>query len=365
MRPGMTNRRASCVSCSMRPSHSSRSGRRPLSICSTSAAVADTASPSLPAPPGISREPTERPAFAPTATSSTSRCGAASSARATPSSQRGASTGGQASKRLQHNDASSPGRDGRSEARTQGVPRLVSLGAREDTASRRAARPGGTRLIVLEPLRAEHRPPRASQEAGFEQERHQLRLARGLAAEEDDLGTGDAGRAAPSKLGPRQPGAVGLRRVGRSDHERLGLLALLGPKLAEPLDGAAERELRAAETFDEVATPAETEGLERLQLSVDRAIAAGDPFSTNAVSGHDPMSLEDELRKRAAIWLSRKQTIRRRPAALGGGDSGRAPPREAPRPPLWLRHAVAAAGAQRRPGVVRDLAGPDEIPERR
>src|SRR6266540_3641988 len=104
-------------------------------------------------PTRILREPTERPAFAPTATSSTSRCGAASSARATPSSQRGASTGGQASKRLQHNDASSPGRDGRSEARTQGAPRLVSLGASEDTASGRAARPGGTRLIVLEPLR--------------------------------------------------------------------------------------------------------------------------------------------------------------------------------------------------------------------
>ena len=44
------------------------------------------------------------------------------------------------------------GRDGRSEARTQGAPRLESLGATEDTASGRAARPGGTRLIVLEPL---------------------------------------------------------------------------------------------------------------------------------------------------------------------------------------------------------------------
>src|SRR6266511_2607998 len=60
-------------------------------------------------------------------------------------------------KRLQHNDASSPGRDGRSEARTQGAPRLVSLGAREDTASGRAARPGGTRLIVLEPLSSSRR----------------------------------------------------------------------------------------------------------------------------------------------------------------------------------------------------------------
>src|SRR6266540_1942956 len=67
-------------------------------------------------------------------------------------------------KRLQHNDASSPGRDGRSEARTQGAPRLVSLGAREDTASGRAARPGGTRLIVLEPLSLEDPPGRLRQQ---------------------------------------------------------------------------------------------------------------------------------------------------------------------------------------------------------
>ena len=38
--------------------------------------------------------------------------------------------------------------------------------------------------------------------------------------------------------------------------------------------------------------------------------------------------------------------------------------REAARPPLGLRHAVAAPGAQRLPGVVRHLARPHEIPER-
>ena len=48
--------------------------------------------------------------------------------------------------------------------------------------------------------------------------------------------------------------------------------------------------------------------------------------------------------------------------AVGPGGAGA---REAPRPPLGLRHAVAATGAERRPGVVRDLAGPDEVPERR
>jgi len=46
---------------------------------------------------------------------------------------------------------SSPGCDGRSEARTQGAPRLVSLGATEDTASGRAARPGGSAGVSPSP----------------------------------------------------------------------------------------------------------------------------------------------------------------------------------------------------------------------
>jgi len=39
---------------------------------------------------------------------------------------------------------SSPGRDGRSEARTQGGPIVPTIGPTEDAASGRAARPGGT-----------------------------------------------------------------------------------------------------------------------------------------------------------------------------------------------------------------------------
>ena len=68
-------------------------------------------------------------------------------------------------------------------------------------------------------------------------------------------------------LRPRQRAAVGLRRVGRSEHERVAVLLPVA-ELAQPLDGAAERELRTAEALDEVAAPAEPERLERAQLRV-------------------------------------------------------------------------------------------------
>src|SRR5438105_10450838 len=44
---------------------------------------------------------------------------------------------------------SSPGCDGRCEARTQGASIVPTIGATEDTASRRPTRPGGT--VVLSP----------------------------------------------------------------------------------------------------------------------------------------------------------------------------------------------------------------------
>ena len=79
---------------------------------------------------------------------------------------------------------------------------------------------------------------------------------RRLAAEQDDVRAGDARRARAGALRPRQRGAVRLRRIGGGEHERLRLVALARPQLAQPLDGAAERELRAAEPLDEVAAPA-------------------------------------------------------------------------------------------------------------
>ena len=58
--------------------------------------------------------------------------------------------------------------------------------------------------------------------------------------------TGDARRPRGSALRPGQDAPVRLRGIGRREHE--GPLVVRVAELAEPLDGAGERELRAAET---------------------------------------------------------------------------------------------------------------------
>ena len=121
---------------------------------------------------------------------------------------------------------------------------------------------------------------------------------RRLAAEQDDVARRRPARRARRPASARQRGAVRLGRVGRREHERLGLLPVLRPQLAQPLDGAAERELRAAEPLDEVAAAAEAERLQRPQLAVDRAVAAGNPFGADAVAGDDPLPLEQQLGER-------------------------------------------------------------------
>ena len=50
---------------------------------------------------------------------------------------------------------------------------------------------------------------------------------------------------------------------------------------------------------------------------------------------------------------------------MRGRDRRRAAAGEAARASFRARHAVAAAGSERRPGVVRHLARPDEVPESR
>jgi hypothetical protein len=200
-------------------------------------------------------------------------------------------------------------------------------------------------------LGPEHRPPRASDEPGFEQERHDLGLGDRLAvealdrqplavagldaldqcreggpkpalvrvaqreeraaatldekdclaSEEDDLGARDPGRTAGGALRPRQGRAVRLGRIGGGEHERLRLLAFLRPQLPEPLDGATEGELRTAEALDEVAATAEPEGLECAQLAVDGPVAALDSFGPYSVAGDDALSLEEQLCQCATI----------------------------------------------------------------
>ena len=59
-----------------------------------------------------------------------------------------------------------------------------------------------------------------------------------------------------------------------------------------------------------------------------------------------------------------EEALGRRPAPLRRRDRGAARAGEATRVALRARRLVATARSQRRPGVVRDLAGPDELPER-
>src|SRR5205814_5779039 len=93
-----------------------------------------------------------------------------------------------------------------------------------------------------------------------------------------------AGGARPGALGPRQDGAVRLSRIRGGEHERLRLVALARPQLAQALHGSAERELRTAEPLYEVAPPAGAERLERSQLAVDGGVAAGDPLGADGVA---------------------------------------------------------------------------------
>ena len=108
---------------------------------------------------------------------------------------------------------------------------------------------------------------------------------------------GDPRRPRSGAPRPGQDAAVRLRGIRRGKHERLVVFRLA--QLAQPLDSAGQRELRAAEALDEVAAPAGADGLERPQLPVDRAVAAGNPFSADAVARDDPLPLEQELCERA------------------------------------------------------------------
>src|SRR6184192_583952 len=99
---------------------------------------------------------------------------------------------------------------------------------------------------------------------------------RSLAAQQDDVRAGDARRAGAAAPGPGKRSTVRLRWIGGGEDERLRLLALLRTQLAQTLDRAGERELRAAESLDEVAAPAGAERLQRALVGVDRAVAAGD-----------------------------------------------------------------------------------------
>jgi len=189
---------------------------------------------------------------------------------------------------------------------------------------------------------------------------------RSLATEQHYCGAGDAGRAARGPFRPGQPGAVGLCRIRRREHERLRLFPFSRAQLAQALDRAPERELGAAETLDEVAAAADPERLELAELSVHGRIAARDALGAHAVAGDDALALEQELCKGTRIGpVAREEPLGRRPAALRGRDRVRPGAREAARALLRPGRLEPATRPQRLPRVVRHLAGPDEIPEGR
>ena len=69
--------------------------------------------------------------------------------------------------------------------------------------------------------------------------------------------------------------------------------------------------------FDEVAAPAEAERLERLQLAVDGAVAAGDSLAADAVAGDDALPLEQQLGQRPRRGLGRSRGRGARSATSG------------------------------------------------
>ena len=128
------------------------------------------------------------------------------------------------------------------------------------------------------------------------------------------MSAGNAGRPRTGPAWPRKGRAVGLGGVCGGEHERV--VFGVGAELAEPFDRAGERELGAAEPLDEVATPAGADRLERAQLAVDGAVAAGDALAAHTVAHDDALPLEQELGERPSVDRGREQARGERPAAL-------------------------------------------------
>src|SRR6266545_4976059 len=187
---------------------------------------------------------------------------------------------------------------------------------------------------------------------------------RRLAAEQHHVRACNARGARAGALRPRQCRAVRLRRIRGGQHERLRFVSLARTQLAQALDRAGRRKLRAAEALDEVAAAADAQRLEVAQLAVHSAVAAGDSLAADAVARDDALPLEQELGESAPVWPVRKQPCRRRPAALRRRDVGGALPGEAARPhSLLLLRGIAPSRAQRRPRIVGHVARPDELPQ--
>src|SRR5438094_6785133 len=197
-----------------------------------------------------------------------------------------------------------PSEDGLSSAKRRAARALDESGLEQERHDRRLAN-----CLAVEPLDREtfHARPAdvVDQRGESVAEPAILRIAqrderaaaaldeqRRLAAEEHHARARDPRGPRARTLGPRKRCAVRLRRVGRGKYQRLRLLAVSLTELAQPFDGAAERELRPAETLDEVAAATKPERLERPQLAVDGAVPAWDALRAHAFARDDPVALQ-------------------------------------------------------------------------
>src|SRR5204862_4019941 len=105
---------------------------------------------------------------------------------------------------------------------------------------------------------------------------------------------------------------------GGGEHDRRrGVVVALR---TQPLDRSRQRELRAAEPFDEVAAARDADRLERRELVVERREAARDPLGEHLLAGDDAVALEQQLGLRAPagarLDVGAEERRRQRPAAL-------------------------------------------------
>ena len=166
-------------------------------------------------------------------------------------------------------------------------------------------------------------------------------------------------RAGPSRRGPGQCGAVGVRRVGGGQHDRPVFRPLRVDTVevaAQPVDGRGDGELRAAQRLDEIATLAPAGLFECAQHLVEGGESAGNTFGDHRAPGQHAVPVQQQL----GLVMGAQRGIRlggrqRRPpaghgrvggAVLGVRDAVAAQPRR-PAGPVRGRGALAGARAGR------------------
>src|SRR3984893_5353030 len=160
-------------------------------------------------------------------------------------------------------------------------------------------------------------------------------------------------------LGPWNSRSVWARRVGGRQRHDLRVLIARG---AEPVDGARKRELQATQAVDEVPPPDLARFLHRPEHRIECGKAAADALRQRRLAGQDAIALQQRARHGVQVFRighSWAEQIT---------DQGPAPGRR-----RWpeSHHRTARVSTRPRPEhaqweecVVRDLAGPDHVPER-